>query len=127
MKKQLSAFLLFAFVTTFSQIKNWDVDPYYKEGSDKYFAEFRRAITYVHQDYTVFGKMTFSVFVDDKGVAKIVDVKPKVKNYDLFLTDINYVLRKKNKKWIAAQKDNKPVSSNYTFIINFNTEVYDHD
>jgi hypothetical protein len=60
-------------------------------------------------------------------VAKIVDVKPKVKNYDLFLTDINYVLRKTNKKWIPAQKDNKPVSSNYTFIINFNTEVYDHD
>ena len=44
MKKQLSAFLLFAFVTTFSQIKNWDADPYSKEGSDKYFAEFRSCL-----------------------------------------------------------------------------------
>ncbi|MFC4413777.1 hypothetical protein [Kaistella carnis] len=45
----------------------------------------------------------------------------------MLLDDLNYVLRKTNKNWEPAEKNNKKLSSIYQYEITFNTEVYDHD
>ncbi|UOE41272.1 hypothetical protein MTP09_01100 [Chryseobacterium suipulveris] len=71
--------------------------------------------------------MKFTLFIDEKGIAKIVDVSPKVKNQQAMIDDLNYVLRRPNKNWEAARKDDQPVKSFYIYTVNFNTEVYDHD
>ena len=60
-------------------------------------------------------------------MAKIIDVTPKVKNSELFVNDLNYILKKANKRWVAAQKGTEPVKSVYVYMVNFNTEVFDHD
>ncbi|MBN9311561.1 MAG: hypothetical protein BGO40_04305 [Chryseobacterium sp. 39-10] len=127
-KKLLQFFFALMVINTFSQQKTWDKDPYYKEGNKKLNEEFQRAIDYaVDQNYVVYGKMTFTIFINDKGIAKIIDVTPKVKNQKMLIDDLNYVLKKSNKKWVSATKETKPVQSFYHLTINFNTEVYDHD
>ena len=127
-KKLLQFFFALMVINTFSQQKTWDKDPYYKEGNKKLNEEFQRAIDYaVDQNYVVYGKMTFTIFINDKGIAKIIDVTPKVKNQKMLIDDLNYVLKKSNKKWVSATKETKPVQSFYNLTINFNTEVYDHD
>ncbi len=108
--------------------KDLDKVAFYKPGETKLHKDFQRALSYaVDQNYVVNGTMTFAIYINDTGLAKIIDVKPKVKNHQLLLDDLNYVLRKPHKNWEAAQKSNKPVSSIYYYQITFNTEVYDHD
>ena len=108
--------------------KEWDKDAFYKLGKEKLHKDFKRALTYtVAENYVINGIVTFAIYVDEKGFAKIIDMKPKFKNDQLLLDDLNYVLRKTHKNWQAAQKANKPVKSIYYYKINFNTEVYDHD
>ena len=111
-----------------SNPKEWDKEAFYKPGEKKLHNDFNRALSFaVDQDYVINGEMTFAIYVNDTGLAKIIDVKPKVKNHQLLLNDLNYVLRKSHKNWIAAQKNSKPVNSIYYYKISFNTEVYDHD
>lgn len=108
--------------------KDLDKNASYKLGKAKLDKDFKRALTYaVSENYVINGIVTFSLYINDAGLAKIVDMKPKVKNYQLLLDDLNYVLRKTHKNWEAAEKNNKKVSSIYHYGINFNTEVYDHD
>ncbi|WP_234109693.1 MULTISPECIES: hypothetical protein [Chryseobacterium] len=112
----------------FSQQKTWDKDPYYKEGEQRLKREFNRALSYaVDQNYNVVGKMIFTLFIDDSGIARIIDVSPKVKNQQSLIDDLNYVLKKPNKKWEPARKDDRAVKSFFWYTVNFNTEVYDHD
>jgi hypothetical protein len=131
-KKKLLFIWLFVGIFVFpqqnSESKNWDVNAFYKPGETLLKKEFNRALSYaVDQNFVVYGTLTFSIFVDSNGKAKIVDVIPKVKNYKLLLDDLNYVLRKSNKNWEAARKDSKPVQSLFYYQIRFNTEVYDED
>ena len=108
--------------------KSFDREASYKLGKEKLDKEFIRALTYtVSENYVINGVVTFSLYVNDTGFAKIVDIKPKFKNHQLLLDDLNYVLRKTNKNWEPAEKNNKKVSSIYQYEITFNTEVYDHD
>ena len=135
MKKLLLIIFSFASLILYSQensaeptSKDLDKSAYYKPGEKKLQKDFNRALSYaVDQNYAVNGVMTFAIYINDAGLAKIIDVKPKVKNYKLLLDDLNYVLRKTHKNWEAAQKNSKPVSSIYYYQITFNTEVYDHD
>lgn len=111
-----------------STSKNLDKTAYYKLGEKKLQKEFNRALSFaVDQNYNVNGVLTFAIYINDAGLAKIIDVKPKVKNHQLLLDDLNYVLRKTHKNWEAAVKNNQKVSSIYYYEITFNTEVYDHD
>lgn len=115
-------------IFVFAQQKNWEKDPYYKDGEAVLHKEFNRALNYaVDQNYNIVGQIKFTLFIDDKGIAKIVDISPKVKNSEALIEDLNYVLRKSNKKWEAARNQNQPVKSFYIYQITFNTEVYDHD
>ena len=108
--------------------KDLDKTAYYKLGQKKLQKDFNRALSYaVDQNYNVNGVLTFAIYINDTGLAKIIDVKPKVKNHQLLLNDLNYVLRKTHKNWEAAVKNNQKVSSIYYYEITFNTEVYDHD
>ncbi|MCZ2083742.1 MAG: hypothetical protein LC112_05670 [Flavobacteriales bacterium] len=111
-----------------SNPKDWDKEAFYKPGEKKLQKDFDRALSYsVDQNYSINGPMTFAIYINDTGLAKIVDVKPKVKNHQLLLNDLNYVLKKSHKNWEPAQKNNKPINSIFYYKITFNTEVYDHD
>ncbi|MGA9213367.1 hypothetical protein [Kaistella sp.] len=131
MKKLL--FIIFYFTATLHNAqeqspKDWDKNAHYKLGEKKLQKDFNRALSFaVDQNYAINGTMTFAIYINDTGLAKIIDIQPKVKNYELLLDDLNYVLRKKHKNWEPAQKNNKPVNSVFYYQINFNTEVYDHD
>ena len=134
MKKNFLFLFLMTAVFHYSQLaekpssENGDKSAYYKPGEAKLYREFERALSYaVDQNYYVHGLMTFSIFIDENGKAKIIDVEPKVKNHKLLMDDLNYVLKKSHKNWEPAQKDSKPVQSFCIFKIDFNTEVYDHD
>ena len=136
MMKKLLYFLLY-FTTIFhyaqetvipTSEQNVDKNAVYKSGQAKLDKEFKRALTYVvAENYVLNGVITFSIYVNDVGLTKIVDMKPTFKNQKLLLDDLNYVLRKSHKNWDPAQKNNKKVGSIYHYIIDFNTEVYDHD
>ena len=135
MKQTLLFLIFFATISHYGQMnpaesspKELDKNASYKLGKAKLDKEFKRALTYtVAENYVINGIVTFSLHINDAGLAKIVDIKPKFKNHQLLLDDLNYVLRKTHKNWEAAEKDNKKVSSIYHYQINFNTEVYDHD
>lgn len=132
-----SLFILFSFLGLFLYSQenptepspdNTDKKAYYKPGEKKLQKDFNRALSFaVDQNYVVNGVMTFAIYIDDTGLAKIIDVKPKVKNHQLLIKDLNYVLKKSHKNWEAAEKNSKKVSSIYYYEITFNTEVYDHD
>lgn len=108
--------------------KDWEKDAFYKLGKEKLDKDFKRAITYtVAENYVINGVVTFALYINENGLAKIIDMKPKFKNDQLLLDDLNYVLRKTHKNWQPAQKENKAVNSIYYYKIDFTTEVYDHD
>ena len=108
--------------------KDWEKDAFYKLGKEKLDKDFKRALTYtVAENYVINGVVTFALYINENGLAKIIDMKPKFKNDQLLLDDLNYVLRKTHKNWQPAQKENKPVNSIYYYKIDFTTEVYDHD
>lgn len=111
-----------------SNPKELDKEAFYKPGEKKLQKDFNRALSYaIDQNYSVNGVLTFAIYINDTGLAKIIDVKPKVKNHQLLLNDLNYVLKKSHKNWEPAQKNSKPINSIYYYQITFNTEVYDHD
>ena len=108
--------------------KGWEKDAFYKLGKEKLDKDFKRAISYtVAENYIINGVVTFALYINENGLAKIIDMKPKFKNDQLLLDDLNYVLRKTHKNWQPAQKENKAVNSIYYYKIDFTTEVYDHD
>lgn len=108
--------------------KDWEKDAFYKLGKEKLDKDFKRAITYtVAENYVINGVVTFALYINENGLAKIIDMKPKFKNDQLLLDDLNYVLRKTHKNWQPAQKENKAVNSIYYYKIDFATEVFDHD
>ena len=108
--------------------KEWEKDAFYKLGKEKLDKDFKRAITYtVAENYVINGVVTFALYINENGLAKIIDMKPKFKNDQILLDDLNYVLRKTHKNWQPAQKENKAVNSIYYYKIDFTTEVYDHD
>lgn len=135
MRKSLFILLAFFSLTISAQqqksdslSKNYDKNAFYKPGETKLHREFYRALSYaVDQNYLILGEMTFALYIDDTGLAKIIDINPKVKNYQPLMDDLNYVLKKTHKNWEPAQKNNIKVSSIYYYKIAFNTEVYDHD
>lgn len=113
---------------TYPVSKEVDKMASYKLGKEKLDKEFKRALTYtVAENYVINGVVTFALYINQAGLAKIIDLQPKFKNDQLLLDDLNYVLRKTHKNWEAALKDNKPVNSVYYYKINFTTDVYDHD
>lgn len=127
-KKLIAAFIIILGGLAFAQQKTWEKDPYYKDGEAVLHKEFNRALNYaVDQNYNIVGHIKFTLFIDDKGTAKIIDISPKVKNSEALIDDLNYVLKKSNKKWEAARNQDKPVKSFYIYQITFNTEIYDHD
>ena len=66
--------------------KDLDKTAYYKLGQKKLQKDFNRALSYaVDQNYNVNGVLTFAIYINDTGLAKIIDVKPKVKNHQLLL------------------------------------------
>lgn len=106
----------------------WDKNPVYKPGKKELDKAIKRALIYtVAENFVINGVVTFALYIDQSGSAKMIDIKPKFKNDQLLLDDLNYVLRKTHKNWEAAQKDGKPVNSVYYYKINFSTDVYDHD
>lgn len=108
--------------------KDWEKDAFYKLGKEKLGKDFKRAITYtVAENYVINGVVTFALYINENGLAKIIDMKPKFKNDQILLDDLNYVLRKTHKNWQPAQKENKAVNSIYYYKIDFTTEVYDYD
>lgn len=124
----LGLFLYSQEIPTEFPSENADKKAYYKPGEKKLQKDFNRALSFaVDENYIVNGVMTFAIYIDDTGLAKIIDVKPKVKNHQLLIKDLNYVLKKSHKNWQPAEKNNKKVSSIYYYEITFNTEVYDHD
>ena len=135
MKNILFLVVLFFGFYSFSQQKVDSLSPkplttpaFYKSGAEKFQKDFHRALSYaVDGNYVVYGTMTFTFLINEKGKAKIIDVKPRLKNSQKLVDDLNYLLKKSNKNWEAAEKDDMPIQSTFNYQIKFNTEVYDHD
>lgn len=101
---------------------------HYKPGTAELTKEFMRALDYaVDQNYHINGRFIFTFQIGKEGVAKIIDVQPKVQNTQALLDDLNYVLKKSHKRWQPAVRNGVRESSLYKFEIHFNTDTYDHD
>ena len=135
MKNLIIICILFSSIFCFSQqkvdsisVNDLSKTASYKSGNEKFKKDLERAVDYaVDGNYVVYGTMTFTFLIDETGKAKIVDVKPRLKNSQKLIDDLNYLLKRSNKNWEPARKDGKAVPSHFNYQIKFNTEVYDHD
>ena len=126
MKK--SIILGFIFFSTFIFSQNYDTKAEFPGGQNAFQKEFMRMVhSYVDTNiYAVNGKFTFIIEVDEAGKMSNMKVYPRVRNYEEFLQDMTFAMKKIKKKWKPATKDGKLISSNHIFEIDFTTDYADH-
>lgn len=98
-------------------------------GGEKAFrAEFFKMVNgYLDlQQYAVNGTFYFTFKIDVNGKIKDLDIKPKVKDSEMFIDDMLFAIKKVKGKWKPAQRDGKPIESNYILSINFTSDHFDH-
>lgn len=98
-------------------------------GEEAFRAEFFKMVHgYIDlRQYAVNGVFYFSFKIDPNGKIKKLDVSPKVKNSEMFIDDMLFAMKKVKGKWKPAQRDGKPIESNYILSINFISDHFDHD
>lgn len=60
------------------------------------------------------------------GKIKDLDIKPKVKDSEMFIDDMLFAMKKVKAKWKPAQQNGTPIESNYILSINFTSDHFDH-
>lgn len=120
--------LVFIFLNTLIFAQNYDTKAEFPGGQNAFQNEFMRMVdSYVDTNiYAVNGKFTFIIEVDEAGKMSNLKVHPKVRNYEEFLQDMTFAMKKIKKKWKPATKDGKPIPYNHIFEITFITDYSDH-
>lgn len=97
-------------------------------GDDAFRAEFFKMVHgYIDlRQYAVNGVFYFTFKIDATGKIKKLDVSPKVKDSEMFIDDMLFAMKKVKGKWKPAQRDGKPIESNYILSINFISDHFDH-
>lgn len=97
-------------------------------GDQAFMNEFMRMV-YAYVDtsiYAVNGKFIFQISISKDGKTSILNIAPKVKNYQMFFEDMGFALKRVKKKWKPATKDGVQIESSRIFEINFTTDYADH-
>ena len=120
--------LVFIFLNTFIFAQNYDTKAEFPGGENAFQKEFMRMVhSYVDTNiYAVNGKFTFIIEVDEAEKMSNMKVYPRVRNYEEFLEDMTFAMKKIKKKWKPATKDGEPILYNHIFEINFTTDYADH-
>lgn len=135
--KKIVFFFIFLSCFAIAQVTDSQDQPrmIYKEkaqfpgGDDAFRKEFFKMVHgYIDlRQYAVNGVFYFSFKIDTNGKIKKLDVSPKVKNSEMFIDDMLFAMKKVKGKWKPAQRDGKPIESNYILSINFISDHFDHD
>ncbi|MFN3020090.1 hypothetical protein ACK1KB_03755 [Chryseobacterium sp. TY3] len=71
--------------------------------------------------YKVEGPFVFAFDIDEKGKISQLSISPKVKNYEIFSDDMQFVMRKLKTKWEPAKIHKISINSVFNFPITFRT------
>ena len=121
-------FLFFVFLNTLLFAQNYDTKAEFPGGQNAFRNEFMKMVHgYVDLTaYSVNGKFSFVLTIDEKGKMSELKIYPKVKDDENFKQDMNFAMKRIKKKWKPAIQNGTPVSSNVVFEINFSSEHADH-
>lgn len=97
-------------------------------GDDAFRKEFFKMVHgYIElRQYAVNGIFYFTFKIDATGKIKKLDISPKVKNSEMFIEDMLFAMKKVKGKWKPAQRNGKPIESNYIMSINFISDHFDY-
>jgi len=121
-------FVLCILFSVFSYSQILDTKAEFPGGENAFKNEFMKMVhSYVDTSiYAVNGKFTFVIEINGSGIMTSLKIYPRVRNYEEFIQDMEFAMKKIKKRWKPATKQGKPVSSNYIFEINFTTDYADH-
>ena len=131
MKKYILLFFLFVGFMTFAQEtqneNRMSANAEFPGGDSAFSQEYLKMIhAYIDLGkYAVNGQFVFDI--NPNGKISNLDVLPKVKNSEMFIEDMQFVIKRVKQKWKPAMKEGIPVVSKKVIKINFTSDHFDHD